>query len=272
MNNKTIQTALAALITNLNALENYDGFRDQIICDLNLSTDDIQSIDNFYYANKSRFISSARILKKNRWDDIKASLPIIVGFVDVQVLDIVWSSYLDALTIKDNPPKNPLAESICFTLFAEQISLLDCTEKQIVRYERIRNEVTFKHHENFIFHVPRSVDLNQFTYLDSCKVHIHECYRIEEFEYNIPAIINKKDKTFIKENCTVLFFKNLKKEGIGTLSLSKDVREIIEKVFGCQNLLMAYRFFEKRLTQSEFLGFLKRLEQLGVWVIQQREG
>lgn len=272
MNNKTIQTALAALITNLNALENYDSFRDQIICDLNLSTDDIQAIDNFYHVNKSRFISSARILKKNRWDDIKASLPIIVGFVDISVSDNIWSNYLDTLKIKDNPPKNPLAESIFFALFAEQSALLNCIEKQIVRYERIRNEVTYKHHENFIFHAPMAADLNEFTHLNSCIAYMHECYRIEEFEYNIPAIINKKDKTFAKENCTVLFFKNLKNEGIGTLSLSKDVREIIEKVIGCQNLLMAYRFFEERLSQSEFLGFLKKLEQLGVWVIQQREG
>lgn len=272
MNNKTIQTALAALITNLNALENYDCFRDQIICDFNISTDDIQAIDNFYHVNKSRFISSARILKKNRWDDIQASLPIIFGFVDIQALDNVWSSYLDALRIKDNPPKNPLAESICFALFAEQSSQLNCVEKQIVRYERIRNEVTYKHHENFIFHVPIAVDLTELTHLDSCIAYMHECYRIEEFEYNIPAIINKKDKTFINENCTVLFFKNLKKEGIGTLSLSNDVREIVEKVIGCQNLLEAYRFFEERLPQSEFWGFLKKLEQLGVWVIQQREG
>lgn len=269
---KTIQTALAALITNLNALENYYAFRDQIICELNLSTDDIQVIDNFYHVNKSRFISSARILKKNRWDDIKASLPIIVGFVDIPVLDNVWSNYLDALTIKDNPPKNPLAESICFALFAEQSSLLNCVEKQIVRYERIRNEVTYKHHENFIFHVPMAVVLNEFTPLDSCIVYMHECYRIDEFEYNIPAIINKNDKTFINENCTVLFFKNLKKEGIGTLSLSNDVREIVDKVIGCQNLLVAYRFFEERLSQSEFWVFLKKLEQLGVWVIQQRVG
>lgn len=272
MDNKTIQTALAALITNLNALENYDAFRDQIICDLNLNANDMPVIDNFYYGNKSRFIASARILMKNRRDDINASLPIVVGFLDTKSLDNVWDSYLNNLIFKDSPPKNPLAESICFALFAEQSPLLDCVEKQIVRYERIRNEVTYKHHENFIFHVPRAFDLTEFTYLDSCIAYMHECYRIEEFEYNIPAIINKKDKTFINENCTVLFFKNLKKEGIGTLSLSNNVREIVEKVIGCQNLLMAYRFFEELLSQSEFLGFLKKLEQLGVWFIQQREG
>lgn len=272
MDNKTIQTALATLITNLNALENYDSFREQIICDLNLNAKDMQVIDNFYYGNKGRFIASARILKKNRGDDIKASLPIVVGFLDSKSLDSVWDSYLDSLTIKDNPPKNPLAESICFALFAEQSSLLDSAEKQIIRYERVRNEVTYKHHENFIFHVPKAVDLNAFTHLDNFTAYVHECYRIEEFEYNIPAIIHRKDKTFSKEDCMVLFFKNLKKEGIGTLSLSNDVRQIVEKVIGCQSLLEAYRFFEERLSQSEFLGFLKKLEQLGVWIIQQRVG
>lgn len=272
MENKTIQTALAALITNLNALENYDSFRNQIICNLNLNADDMQVIDDFYHSNKSRFIASARILKKNRGDDIKASLPIVVGFLDSQTLDQVWNSYLNDLTIKDSPPKNPLAESICFALFAEQSSLLNCTEKQIVRYERIRNEVTYKHHENFIFHASKAVDLTGFAHLDNCIAYMHECYRIEEFEYNIPAILNKKDKTIMKEECTILFFKNLKKEGIGTLSLSKDVREIVEKVIDCPNLLAAYHFFEERLSQGDFLGFLKKLEQLGIWVIQQREG
>lgn len=271
MDNKTIQTVLAALITNLNALENYDSFRDQIICDLNLSANDIQVVDNFYLCNKSRFIASARILKKNRWDDIKASLPIIVGFLDSQSLDNVWNSYLDNLTVKDNPPKNPLAESICFALFAEQSLLFNSAEKQIVRYERIRNEVTYKHHENFIFHTLNAVDLNEFTRLDNCIAYMHECYLIEEFEYNIPAIISKKDTTYLKESCTVLFFKNLNKEGIGTLSLSNDVRKIIEKLIDCKSLFEAYSFFGERLSQSEFLGFLKKLEQLGVWVIQQRE-
>ncbi|KTD59285.1 hypothetical protein [Legionella shakespearei] len=272
MDNNTIQTVLAALITNLNALENYDDFRTQISSDLNLTAHDMQIIDDFYQRNSKRFIASARILKKNRGDDIKASLPITVDFLDTQRLTSIWDSYLDSLTIKANPPKNPLAESICFAFFAEQSPLLDCIEKQIVRYERIRNEVTYKHHENFIFHASKVIDLTEFTGLDSYIVYIHECYRIEEFEYNIPSILNKKDKKFIKEDCTVLFFKNLKKEGIGTLSLSKDVREIVEKVIDCQNLLAAYHFFEERLSQGDFLGFLKKLEQLGVWVIQQREG
>jgi hypothetical protein len=270
MNNKAIQKTLAVLITNLNILENYERFRDQIIFDLHLNENDIQVIDNFYYDNKSRFIASARILKKNRFDDIKASLPIAVEFLGPERLEKVWGSYLDNITIKDSPPKNPLAESIFFTLFAEKSSLFNAIEKQIIRYEKIRNEVTYRHHENFIFHYPKTVYCNEFKELDSCAVYIHECYCIGIFDYNISAIINKKDKTLINENSTVLFFKNLKKEGIGTLRLSNDVREILEKVIDCQNLLEAYLFFEERLAKSEFLEFLKNLEQLGVWVIHQR--
>lgn len=270
MDNQTIQTALAILITNLNALENYDHFRDQLICDLKLGANDIGVIDNFYHANKNRFIASARILKKNRWDEIKASLPIVVGFLDSQQLDEIWHSYLDNLTIKDSPPKNPLAESICFAFFAEQSLLLNSVEKQIVRYERIRNEVTYKHHENFIFHTLRTVNLNGLMHLGNY-IYIHECYRIEKFEYNIPNILNKKFTTSNKEDCTILFFKHLKKEGIGTLRLSSDVRKIIEKAICCNNLLETYSFFMKQLSQKEFLGFFKKLEQLGVWLIQQRE-
>lgn len=270
MNNK-IQTTLAALVTNLNALENYDKLREKIISDLKLSENDIQVIDNFYQGNKCRFIASARLLKKNRWDDIKASLSIVVNFMDSKSLDSIWDSYLSHLSFKDSPPKNPLAESIFFASFAEHSPLLNSVEKQIIRYERIRNEVTYKHHENFILLVLKAVDLNETTNLDNFKVYLHECYQIEEFSYNIPAIINGKDIAYNKENCTVLFFKNLKKEGIGTLSLSRDVKKIIQKLINCNNLLAAYSFFEDQLPQIEFIKLIKRLEQLGVLIIQQRE-
>lgn len=270
-NNTVIQAALAVLITNLNALENYDCLREQITSDLNLNTEETSILDNFYHSNKVRFTASARILNKNRWDDIKASLPLTVNFLNEQSLNNLWDGYLKHLTIDNNPSKNPLAESICIAIFAEQGTLLNSIEKQVVRYERIRNEVAFKHHENFTFHPLQTADLSTTIQLERFEVYIHECYQIENFDYNIRFLLNKKVTLPQREDCAILFFKNLKKEGIGTLNLSQDVRKIIEKTLDCKNLSEAFSFFKEQLSKNEFLEFLKKLAHIGVWHIQQRE-
>lgn len=64
MTNKSIQTALATLVTNANYAENYMNFRNQIIMELNLNQSDADVLDNFYQNNKDKFAASARILKK----------------------------------------------------------------------------------------------------------------------------------------------------------------------------------------------------------------
>lgn len=275
MTNKSIQKALAALVTNVNFSENYTNFRSQIISELNLNQSDTDLLDSFYENNKNRFTASARILKKNRWDDIKSSLPIVVNNIDAEILNIIWDDYLSNSKITDNIPKNPLVESILFAKFAEKSLLLIPVKQQLIKYERTRNEVTYKHHENFIQHIfATESDVNEAS-MSNFSIYIHECFRIEEFEYDILKIINKgilrKNEESVRDNCVVLFFKNLNKEGIGTLRISNDAKKLINHIRLSDNLPEIYSYFQKKLTTTEFLKFFKSLQQIGVLIFYKKE-
>lgn len=269
MNNR-LQTALAILITKLHVLENYSSFREELITDLSLNEEEASTLDIFYNCNQNRFSAAARILKQNRWDDLKASLPLTTCFLEANLLEALWEDYLINLNIKDNPPKNPLVESIFFVLFAEQSPRLNLWEKELLKYERVRNEVTYQHHQKLIFYRPQNEELAETSNLEEYVIYMHECCRIEEFAYDILAIINKKHPTASKENCQVLFFKNLQQEGIGSLSLTRDGRQIIERANISKNLRDLYCFFAEQLSRLEFLRFLSKLAQLGVCVFQRR--
>ena len=266
--NKSIQKALAILITHPDIAENYTDFRKKITSDLNLNSLDVNLLDEFYESNKEKFTASARILKKNRWDDIKLSLPIITQLIEQKKLDTIWTSYIGRNNIQELTPKNPLIESILFAEFAETSLLISPIEQQVIKYERIRNEVTYNHHEDFsecLFEKKILVDENG---MDKASVYIHPCYRFEDFEFDIPKTIseNKVITTdeYLKGTYTILFFKNLNREGIGTLKISNDIKNVIQKITKTDNLLTAYRFYQQKLTSNEFVQFLANLEKTGV--------
>ncbi|KTC93171.1 MULTISPECIES: hypothetical protein [Legionella] len=276
MNNASIQKALAALITNYNILENYNNYREQIISELNLSQSDANILNDFYESNKHSFTASAKILKKNRWDDIQLSIPISASYIDHQTLSLIWEDYLSAYKITDIVPKNPLVESILFLNFVENSHLLNAVQKELIKYERIRNEVTYKHHENFISptinqeHNPTEDTMSFYS------SYMHECNRIETFEYNISAVIINhpiNEEEIVKEICYVLFFKNLNKEGIGTLRISCDGKNIIDNIStNMGSLLEIYEFNKTKLTKKEFLQFIANLKKIGVLSINKKEG
>lgn len=161
-----------------------------------------------------------------------------------------------------------MAESILFVKFAGTSVLLTPMQQQIVKYERIRNEVTYKHHENFTRHTFVAETNINVAFLSNYSVYIHPCYQIEEFEYDIPKLINKNtvrnNEESLLDNCVVLFFKNLNKEGIGTLRISNDAKNIISKVNSSNNLSDLYNYFQQKLTIPQLLKFFKSLEQVGV--------
>ncbi len=266
--NKSIQKALAILITHPDIAENYTDFRKIFISDLNLNLLEVNLLDEFYESNKDKFTASARILKKNRWDDIKLSLPIITRLIEKKKLDTIWTNYIGRNNIQKFTPKNPLIESILFAEFAEISLLISPIEQQVIKYERIRNEVTYNHHEDFSeCFFEKKILINEEG-IDKTSVYIHPCYRFEDFEFDIPTIINENkvittDK-YLKGACTILFFKNLNKEGIGTLKISNDIKNIIQQITTTDDLLTTYQFYQQKLTPNEFVRFLSNLEKTGV--------
>jgi len=273
MNSQLIQQALAKLITNPKYCEDYYNFRDEIILSLNLNADMANMLDIFYDENKQKFQASARILKKNRWDDIKASLPITTNFIKSNILEELWENYLNALKLDSNVPKNPLSESIHFLIYIGNSTLLSILDKQIINYEKTRNEVTYQHHNDFNTYPPiKNHDYEGIECLESLKIYIHNCFRIVQFSYNIPAVLKTPFQEVNKpDNTLVLFFKNLKKEGIGTIKISFDIKEILLKSIESPNLSEAYKYFKDKLTVDEFKQLFHQFEQIGVLNIQQIE-
>ena len=274
---KSIQKAIASLITHPNVAENYSDFRNEVVLALNLNKFDIDTLDAFYANNKEKFRASARILKKNRWDDIKLSLPIVTNHIEPVTLNAIWEDYIEKNNIAELVSKNPLAESMVFAVFAEAHPLITQLEQQLIKYERIRNEVTYKHHENFSqYPVDRKTFINVENMCE-LSVFIHECYRIEAFEYDIPTILNKNfmknSKCLPSDNCRILFYKNLNKEGVGTLKISDDIENIIKKIIATNNLLTAYASYQEKLTKYDFIQFLSKLKEIGVLIfVEHKEG
>ncbi|ASQ47055.1 hypothetical protein [Legionella clemsonensis] len=267
--NSQIQQALAKLITNPKYCENYFNFRNEIIASLNLSADVADMLDSFYNENKQKFQASARILKKNRWDDIKASLPITADYIHGDVLEKLWENYLNALNLDSNVPKNPLSESIHFLNYVEDNNSLSLLDKQIIKYEKTRNEVTYQHHNDFNSY-PQTIRHDEaINCLENFNVYIHNCFRIEQFSYNIPVILKMSSKEIsAPDNTLILFFKNLKKEGVGTIKISYDVKNILLQSVESPNLSEAYKYFKNKLTVDEFKELFQKLEQIGVLIIQ----
>lgn len=273
--NKSIQKAIAILITHPNIAENYNDFRKKVAFDLNLNKFELNALDKFYESNKDKFTASARILKKNRWDDIKLSLPIITRLIEKIKLDNIWDDYIGRNNIREFTPKNPLIESILFANFAEKSNFITPVEQQVIKYERIRNEVTYDHHEDSSeFYFDKKTPLDEEG-LAKTSVYIHLCYRFEDFKYDIPKIINENNAIETDEQLmgiyTVLFFKNLNKEGIGTLKISNDIKDIIQRITTTNSLLNAYLFYCNKLTKSEFVFFLSSLEKVGVLVFTENK-
>ncbi|KTD02732.1 hypothetical protein [Fluoribacter gormanii] len=273
MNNQLIQQTLAKLITNPRYCENYDSLKNEIISTLNLSADVANMLDSFYNVNKQKFQASARILKKSRWDDIKASLPVTTGYLNDDVLQSLWESYLSHLQINSIVSKNPLSESILFLDYAEKSNLLSSLDKQIIKYEKTRNEVTYDHHNDFtVYSIINRNDNEPIDNLNNYKIYIHSCFRIESFSYNIPAILRNTSKDDVEtDNTLILFFKNLKKEGIGTIKISADVKDLLLKSFESNSLEESYTYFQNKLSLQEFKQLFKKFEQIGVLSIQQIE-
>ena len=269
-NSQSIQKAIATLITHPNIAENYIDFRNEVVSALNLNKFDIDMLDAFYADNKEKFTASARILKKNRWDDIKLSLPIVTSHIEHATLNNIWEDYIGKNNITELVSKNPLAESVVFAEFAEAHALITSVEQQLIKYERIRNEVTYKHHENFVqYSADKNIIVDEEN-MSKFSVFIHGCYRIESFEYDIPTILSKNNLKhsdgLISDNFKILFYKNLNKEGVGTLKISTDIESIIKEIITADELLTVYALYHKKLTKNVFLQFLTKLKEIGVLI------
>lgn len=275
MNNCIIQKAIASLITNVYFSENYFELRSEIKMKLNLCETDMRILDKFYEKNKVKFTAASRILRKSRWNKIKSSLPIIVNNISPYKLDEIWSEYLRAKGLVNDLPKNPLLESICFSVFLEKTSYLTTIEKNIVRYERIRNEVTLIHHEKI--DDGNLIKSYEFIHsnIENLSGYICKCARIEKFEYDIANVIYKRNRL---ENCKpkledsfVLYFKNQKEEGIGTMRITSDAGGIIENIIQNKNLCHVFQHFVDKVSKDDFIGFLKSVEKQGVITFYQSE-
>ncbi len=269
-NEKLIQKAIATLITHPDIAENYIDFRNEVALALHLNKFDINILDSFYENNKEKFTASARILKKNRWDDIKLSLPIITNHIKQTKLNSIWEDYIGKNNITEFIPKNPLAESVVFSKFLEAHALITRPEQQLIKYERIRNEVTYRHHENFMRPpADKNILVNEEN-MRKFSAFIHGCYRIESFEYDILKILSKNNLEnsyeLLSDNYKILFYKNLKKEGISTLKISIDIENIIKKIITENELLTTYTFYQKKLAKKDFLQFLTKLKEIGVLI------
>lgn len=264
MHSQKIQKALAALITNPLYALNFEELNEQIGEQLQLSTQEMEELFKFYKINNHRFTASSKILSKNRWDNVKQSLPIICKFISRGKLDEIWHQHLYKKNLDLLTPKNPLMESLVFCKYLLQSKNLSDQERQIVKYEYIRNEVTYSHHERFDINIPRRIDITSDSNFAAYAIYFDKSYQVHEFELDLFMLLRKQELVY--EKTKILFFKNLTKEGVGSIKLNDKISLIMELAVYRKNVSEIMNSLAVS-SREIFINLLKQLTDCGLLYI-----
>lgn len=227
MSNYNLQYYLCKLITNPHLLEQNIFSIRKLLNSLHIEKDIKKQLLKFFKENGTRFLASARILKKRRRDNIYNNMPIVTQYFDHNLLDEQWDNYLLHL-VSDNvsSPQNPLIESIHFIRYIEQkISYLFSTTvvaAEVLKYERIRNEVIIGYSQfqdvNYIIHPSFSAGEFSSGGLEVIKSSI------------TPELNNKNSSLDTQSVYLILFFKNWIKGGVTTAKIAHRLYEILNSI------------------------------------------
>ncbi len=264
MREHNIQRALAALITNPHFALNFAEFKGQITEKLQLTAQEENDLSRFYADYNHKFCASTKILSKNRWDNVKQSLPVMCKYIPENKLDKIWRQHLYRTEFDLLTPKNPLLESIVFGEYALQSSELSQHEKQIARYEYLRNKVTFEHHEKFNIYIPKRVGLWEDFDFFNLAIYIDSSCQVHDFESDLFSFMRKQE--LVNEKTKIFFFKNLIKEGVGSIKLNSKISLILDMAAAKTNLAAIEKSLEMPSRKS-FVSLIKQLIDCGVLYI-----
>ncbi|MDP1574324.1 MAG: hypothetical protein Q8L78_05285 [Coxiellaceae bacterium] len=276
----SIQTIMAMLITNkryvLKALENPKKFINQYQVSEKTSDEFITFINNY----GSKFISSALLLNKKRFDSVISALTVINKLFSISQLEMIWERYLTTIEIDEEVPKNPLLESIRFCQYVNDFEKIDEIQRNLIEYETIRNQVIIDHSLHNVGYSQLSAEFNTAIPEEAKKIKgfIHPCAQIKEFSCNISELIqalaNDSSKEDLKRvykgsNEKMLFCKNWIKGGILSVKISEVILNAIAILHSSKTLPDFITLLSEKLSINSIDAntLIKMLIQSGIMIV-----
>lgn len=267
----TLQSLLSKLVTNPRCLMRALGSPLSFVEEIRLNPTDKILLVDFLNENCHKFLASALFLFRKRFLSVLETLHLIEKIYSIDELDIFWTKYMATFKLYDNPPKNPMYESLTFCKYVLAREELDEIEKLIFQYEIYRNEICLQYNtyqdDKHTLVSRNSLSTNLF---------IHPCSQIIVFNGNISDIIkscvnNKislEKASIIYKKCEeyILFFKNFKIGKMTTIKISELHKLIIETIQASKDLKKAFRIMHAKynIDYEQFKKVALQLVSIGL--------
>ncbi|MEG8132740.1 hypothetical protein G3N89_20115 [Xanthomonas hortorum pv. gardneri] len=240
--NTTVQAALARLVVNppaaLHVLRGGCPAEFGVV----LAPDTHAALNVFFESHGAAFRASVLMLRKRRLDNILDALTVTSRLFSEYELACYWDDYLASIATQAPTPKNRLLESVAFGRFVIETLPADDPHVTLVEYDVTRNGVA-----------AAAAAASRYTLHESPErglLLLHPASQIVGFMVNVAGLVkavtsgmtrNAVLDAIVKGPERILFFKNWKRGGVGTLKLGSAV----EKSLG---------LFDGRYSHAELLN------------------
>ncbi|MBB3229155.1 hypothetical protein FHW69_003809 [Luteibacter sp. Sphag1AF] len=231
------QEALAKLVVNppiaLRVLR--DGCPESV--GLFMAEADRQELVAFLDQHGPAFRMSVLLLRKRRMDNVLETLSTVSQMFSDYELACYWDDYLDTLDLHVATPKNPLLESVYFARHVLTTLPANDVHSSIVAYDLARNEVIAAVAADEAIH---PVPTNAVSPSDWAP-YVHPAMRSANFMHNVSAMVrmvtrgagrNEVLQAHGKKAETIVFFKNWRKGGVGSMCATTPVVGAMSRMDG----------------------------------------
>ncbi|MCC8469110.1 hypothetical protein [Xanthomonas phaseoli] len=206
-----------------------------------LAPDARATLNVFLESHGAAFRASVLMLRKRRLDNILDALTVTSLLFSEYELSCYWDDYLASIANQSPTPKNPLLESVAFGRFLIETLPADDPHVALVEYDVTRNGVA------------AAAAASRYTLHESPErglLLLHPASQIVGFLVNVACLVkavtsgmtrNAVLDAIVKVPERILFFKNWKRGGVGTLKLGSAVEKSLE-------------LFDGRYSHSELLN------------------
>lgn len=225
--NPTVQAALARLVVNPPAA--LHAIRGGCLTEFGvvLAPDTRAALSAFLESHGAAFRASVLMLRKRRLDNILDALTVTPRLFSEYELSCYWDDYLTSVATQAPTPKNPLLESIVFGRFVIDALPTDDPHAALVEYDVTRNAVA----------AAAAVDVRRYTLHaspESGALLLHPAAQVTGFTVNVASLVKAVTSGMTRNAVLaaassaperILFFKNWRRGGMGTLKVGRAVEE-----------------------------------------------
>lgn len=263
----TVQQALAMLVVNPAASLRLLETRDPSSVGLEMSDQTKSALISFLSTHGRAFRTSVLLLRKRRLDSVLDTLTVVSRLFSEYELACYWDDYLASIAIEERCPKNPLFESLHFCRYVLGSLSQSDPHAALMAYDLARNEVMAAIATDGVpyYHDPANEDSGRYAPF------LHPSSRVEAFPTNVGVMVKMLadgiSRNLVIEASTgqpevVLFFKNWKRGGVGSLRLNAPAKKALTLLNGqrsTKDLIEEYPALTSLLSTLDAAGAVARV-------------